>query len=155
MRTNSRLSARAIDSPTEVLPVPGGPIRVRIAPERLSSAMPRSCRSLRTARYSTIRSLTSSRPAWSLSRTSRTFTGSRRSSERFPHGTASSQSRYVRIIEDSPLWSPDLALGLLANLLGEVRFGDLLTVVVRDRGLVLAQLLADRLELTAQDVLAL
>ena len=40
MRTNSRPVARAIDSPIEVLPVPGGPIRVRIAPERLSSLMP-------------------------------------------------------------------------------------------------------------------
>ena len=38
--------ARAIDSPIDVLPVPGGPIRVRIAPERLSSAMPRSCAQL-------------------------------------------------------------------------------------------------------------
>ena len=37
MRTNSRPMARAIDSPIEVLPVPGGPIRVRIAPERLSA----------------------------------------------------------------------------------------------------------------------
>ena len=46
MRTNSRPVARAIDSPIEVLPVPGGPIRVRIAPERLSSSMPRSSRSL-------------------------------------------------------------------------------------------------------------
>src|SRR5439155_1343780 len=101
IRTNSRLSARAIDSPTDVLPVPGGPIRVRIAPERLSSAMPRSWRSLRTARYSTIRSLTSSSPAWSASSTSRARIGSRRSSERLPHGTASSQSRYVRIIDDS------------------------------------------------------
>src|SRR4029450_10393352 len=44
MRTNSRLSARAIDSPIEVFPVPGGPISVRIAPERLSSALPRSPR---------------------------------------------------------------------------------------------------------------
>ena len=37
MRTNSRPVARAIDSPIEVLPVPGGPIRVRIAPEPRSS----------------------------------------------------------------------------------------------------------------------
>jgi len=43
--------ARAIDSPIEVLPVPGGPIRVRIAPERLSSVMPRSWRSFLTAMY--------------------------------------------------------------------------------------------------------
>ena len=35
MRTNSRPVARAIDSPIEVLPVPGGPMRVRIAPRAL------------------------------------------------------------------------------------------------------------------------
>ena len=35
MRTNSRPVARAIDSPIEVLPVPGGPISVRIAPTAL------------------------------------------------------------------------------------------------------------------------
>ena len=93
MRTNSRPVARAIDSPIEVLPVPGGPISVRMAPERLSSVMPRSWRSLRTAMYSVIRSFTSSRPAWSASSTSRAWTGSSRSSERFDHGTAISQSR--------------------------------------------------------------
>ena len=35
IRTNSRPSARAIDSPIDVLPVPGGPISVRIAPDLL------------------------------------------------------------------------------------------------------------------------
>ena len=35
MRTNSRPVARAIDSPIDVLPVPGGPISVRIAPDAL------------------------------------------------------------------------------------------------------------------------
>jgi hypothetical protein len=53
----------------------------------------RSWRSLRTAMYSTIRSFTSSSPAWSASSTSRACTGSSRSSERFDHGTAISQSR--------------------------------------------------------------
>ena len=93
MRTNSRPVARAIDSPIDVLPVPGGPISVRIAPERLSSSMPRSLRSFATAMYSTMRSFTSSRPAWSASSTSRVYFGSSRSSERLLHGTASSQSR--------------------------------------------------------------
>src|SRR4029450_3610227 len=65
MRTNLRPVARAMDSPIEVLPVPGGPISVRIAPERLSSGTPRSARSLRTARYSVMRAFTSSSPAWS------------------------------------------------------------------------------------------
>ena len=93
MRTNSRPVARAIDSPIEVLPVPGGPISVRIAPERLSSAISRSTRSFLTARYSTMRSLTSSSPAWSASSTSRACTGSSTSSERSFHGTVISQSR--------------------------------------------------------------
>ena len=93
MRTNSRPVARAIDSPIDVLPVPGGPIRVRIAPERLSSSIPRSLRSFITPMCSTIRSFTSSRPAWSASSTSRAPTGSSRSSERSDHGTAISQSR--------------------------------------------------------------
>ena len=63
MRTNSRPVARAIDSPIEVLPVPGGPISVNIAPDFGSASMPRSWRSLRTAKYSVTRSLTSSSPA--------------------------------------------------------------------------------------------
>jgi hypothetical protein len=63
MRTNFRPVAFAIDSPIEVLPVPGGPIRVSITPERRVSTMPRSLRSLRTARYSVMRFFTSSRPS--------------------------------------------------------------------------------------------
>ena len=93
MRTNSRPIARAIDSPIEVLPVPGGPISVRIAPALASASMPRSSRSFLTATYSTMRSLTSSRPAWSASSTSRVPLGSSWSSERLLHGTATSQSR--------------------------------------------------------------
>ena len=161
MRTNSRPVARAIDSPIEVLPVPGGPIRVRIAPERLSSAMPRSSRSFLTATYSTMRSLTSSRPAWSASSTSRVCTGSSRSSERSLHGTDTSQSRYVRIIWRlaallaRALEAAELALGLLAHVVGHAGLVDLRAVLVGDRAVVLAELAADRLHLLAQHVLAL
>ena len=92
-RTRARGRGRS-DSPIEVLPVPGGPTRVRIAPlARLSSSISRSSRSLRTAMNSVIRRFTSSRPAWSASSTSRVCSGSSRSSERFDHGTAISQSR--------------------------------------------------------------
>jgi hypothetical protein len=42
MRTNSRFSARAIDSPIDVLPVPGGPIRVRVEP-LFGVLAPRDC----------------------------------------------------------------------------------------------------------------
>ena len=85
MRTNSRLRRARSDFDGRLARA-GGPISVRMAPDRLSSATPRSWRSLRTA-IPTIRSLTSSSPAWSASST-RALTGSRRSSERLPHGTA-------------------------------------------------------------------
>ena len=59
-----RPSARATDSPSEVLPTPGGPTSAITAPEPrppidLETA---GARRARIARYSTIRSLTSSRP---------------------------------------------------------------------------------------------
>jgi len=54
-----------------------------------------------------------------------------------------------------PLEPGELALGLLADLVGHPRFGDLRPVVVRDGAVVLAELLADRLHLLAQDVFAL
>ena len=49
----------------------------------------------------------------------------------------------------------ELLLGLLADVLGHVRLGDLRAVLLDDRALVLAELLADGVELAAQDVLAL
>ena len=57
-------------------------------PSACPRGIPRSLRSFRTARYSTIRSLTSSRPAWSASSTPRASRGraARRSASH--HGTA-------------------------------------------------------------------
>ena len=49
----------------------------------------------------------------------------------------------------------ELALGLLEDVLGHLGLGDLRAVLLDDRRLVLAQLLADGVELPAQDVLAL
>ena len=65
--------ARATDSPSEVLPTPGGPASASTAPLRRppTRVRPLSARRLRTARYSMIRSLTSSSPAWSASRIAR------------------------------------------------------------------------------------
>ena len=70
-----------------------------------SSSRPRSARSLRTARYSTMRSFTSSRPVWSASRTSRAASRSRWSSVRSPHGSSSTVSSQVRIQPCSGLCS--------------------------------------------------
>ena len=49
----------------------------------------------------------------------------------------------------------ELLLGLLEHVLGHLGFGDLRAVLLDDRAFVLAELLADRVELAAQDVLAL
>ena len=114
--------ARAIDSPIEVLPVPGGPIRVRIAPERLSSVIPRSTRSFLTAMYSTIRSLTSSSPAWSASSTSRACCGieplvgalAPRHGDQ-PVQVGADHARLGRLLAH-PLEPAELLLGLLADV---------------------------------------
>ena len=50
---------------------------------------------------------------------------------------------------------PQLLLGLLGDRLRHLRLGDLALVLLDQVGLVLAQLLADRLHLFAQEVLAL
>ena len=69
-RTDGRAHA-ATDSPSDVLPTPGGPTSARIAPlpRPLTVPSPRSVRSTRTARNSRMRSFTSSRPSWSASST--------------------------------------------------------------------------------------
>ena len=54
-----------------------------------------------------------------------------------------------------PLEPGDLALGLLAHGVGQLRLGDPRAVVLGGGRVVLAELLADRLQLAAQDVLAL
>jgi hypothetical protein len=53
------------------------------------------------------------------------------------------------------LEAPELLLGLLADFVGHARFLDLHAVLVHDGAVVLAELLADRLHLPAQEVLAL
>ena len=54
-----------------------------------------------------------------------------------------------------PLQSAELSLGLIAHLVRHPRFVDLAPIIVDDRSLVLAELLADRLELLSEEVLAL
>src|SRR4026208_1821099 len=88
-RTNLRPSDSAIERASDVLPTPGGPTKHRIGPLTLGL-------SLRTARYSRIRSLAFSRPEWSASSTPLVLGRSMTSSVRFAHGSATIQSRYVR-----------------------------------------------------------
>ena len=108
-----------------------------------------------------MRSLTSSRPAWSASRTSLAPCGSSVSSLRFDHGTAISQSRYVRIIDASPLASPIVSRrrssrsACARTSSGIPASSIFVAVLVDDRALVLAELLADRVHLLAEEPLAL
>src|SRR6516164_8112895 len=88
-RTNFLPSDVAIDLASDVLPTPGGPAKQRIGP--FTSGF-----SLRTARYSRIRSFAFSRPEWSASRIVFVFGRSITSSARLFQGSATSQSRYVR-----------------------------------------------------------
>ena len=89
MRWNARPSARAMERPSEVLPTPGGPTKQRIG------SLPAG-RIDFTARYSRMRSLTFSSPQWSSSRIARAAARSSRSVVSLLHGSAMSQSRYVR-----------------------------------------------------------
>ena len=81
-----RFVARAIERASEVLPTPGGPTKHRIGPFGLLT----SCR---TARNSTIRSLTFSSPKWSSFRIFSAADRSLRSRVFLVQGTAISQSR--------------------------------------------------------------
>ena len=136
-------------------------MRVRMAPERRSSGTPRSARSLRTARYSVMRSFTSSRPAWSASSTSRAcdrieplLRALRPRHGEQPVEVGADHRRLGALLAHA-LEAAQLALGLLAHGVGHAGVGDLRAVLVGHRRLVLAELLADRVHLPAQEVVAL
>ena len=141
--------------------MPGGPISVRIAPERLSSAMPRSCAELadgqvlddpvldvleagvvgveHLARVDGVEPLLGALAP--------------RHGEQ-PVEVGADHRRLAALVAH-PLEPRELALGLLAHGVGHAGLGDLRAVVVGDGRVVLAELLADRLHLLAQEVLAL
>jgi len=99
--TNFR-SGRAGDRlADEVLPVPGGPTSVENGARAAivdRGAFRAEVSAPPDIPYPLLHLV---RPAWSASSTSRACFGSRRSSDRVDHGIASSQSRYVRIMDDS------------------------------------------------------
>ena len=89
------------------------------------------------------------------------YFGSSRSSERLLHGIGeqpveivADDGRLGRLVAHA-LEPRELALGLLEHVLGHVGLGDLRAVLLDDGRLVVAELLADRVELAAEDVLAL
>ena len=141
--------------------MPGGPTRVRIAPERLSGSIPRSSRSLpdgdvlddavlhvvealvvrvqHLARVRGIEALLGALPP--------------RHGED-PVEVVADHRRLGRAVA-LPLEPGELALGLLADGLRQVGLRELAPVLLDDGGVVLAELLPDRVHLAAEDVLAL
>ena len=109
-----------------------------------------------------MRSFTSSSPSWSASSTSRACDGVetllRASSPTARRRASRGTSRIIcasGALLAHPLEAGELALGLLADLLGQLGLLELLPVLLDDRGVVLAELLADRVHLAPEDVLAL
>ena len=161
MRTNSRPVARAIDSPIDVLPVPGGPMSVRIAPERLilldaallaelgdRDVLDDPVLDVVEAGVIRVEHLARVRGIESLLRALVP-----RDREE-PVEVVADHRRLGRLVAHA-LEPRELALGLLEDVLGHLRLGDLRPVLLDDGRLVLAELLANRVELPAQDVLAL
>ncbi len=123
--------------------------------------IPRSSRSFLTAMYSTIRSLTSSRPAWSRVQHLAGVLGiealvgalAPRHGDQ-PVQVGADHARLGGLLAD-PLEPPELLLGLLADVVRHPGLFDLGAVLLDDRRVVLAELPADRLHLLAQEVIAL
>ena len=161
MRTNSRLSARATDSPIDVLPVPGGPIRVRIAPERLvvrdaavlaelahREVLDDAVLDVVEARVVGVEHLARALRVERLVAPLRPRHGDEPVEVRADHRRLA--ARVAHRLE-----APQLALGLRPHVLGHAGFLDLRAVLLDDRALVLAELLADRVHLLAEEPLAL
>ena len=134
---------------------------VRIAPERLSSAMPRSCAQLahgqvlddallHVVEAGVVR-------VEDLARELRVEPLLRELRPRHREQPVEVRADHRRLAGGvaHALEPAELALRLLAHVVGHAGVGDLRAVLVDDGGLVLAELLADRVHLLAQEVLAL
>ena len=161
MRTNSRPVARAIDSPIEVLPVPGGPISVRIAPERRSSrdaaldAQLLDRQVLDDAVLDVLEAgVVGVEHLAGVHRVELLVGGLRPRHGDQPVQVGPDHAGLGRLLAH-PLEPPELLVRLLGDGLGHAGLGDLRAVLLHDRRGVLAQLALDRLHLLAQEVLAL
>ena len=162
IRTNSRFSDRAIDSPIDVFPVPGGPIRVRIAPDFLSAldaallaqlahgdVLDDAILHVLEARVIGIEHLAARLRIEPL-----LGSGSPTAPRAASPGSCGSSATLANC---SPMRSKpaQLALRLLADVVWHVRLGDLPVGTPRRRTSRPRRVLADRLELPPQHILAL
>ena len=108
-----------------------------------------------------MRRFTSSRPSWSASSTCsgvhriETFLGPLRPGHRQQPVEIRADHRRLGVRVAHPLETGQLAFGLLPHRVGHAGVRNLLPVFVRNRAVVLAQLLANRVHLTAQEIFAL
>ena len=159
---NSRPIARAIDSPIEVLPVPGGPISVRIAPLALvrrdvallaqlldGDVLDDAVLDVLEAGVVGVEHLARADRVELLVGALAPRHGDQ------PVQVGADHLALAGAALAHPLETVELALGLLADVVGHAGLFDLRAVLVDRAGVVLAELAADRLHLLAQEVLAL
>ena len=155
------MSARAIDSPTDVLPVPGGPIeredRARALVLLDSAVLAQLAHGqvlddpvLHVLEPGVIgvEHLAGVGGVEALLRALAPRNGEQ------PVEVGADHLRLAALVAHA-LEPAGLALGLLTDRVWHVGLGDARAIVLGGRAVVVAELLADRLELTAQDVLAL
>ena len=161
IRTNSRLSAFAIDSPIEVLPVPGGPIKRQ---DRAGPLVDLDAALLAQLGDGDVLDdpildvvETGVVGVEHLARVDRVEHLVRACAPRDceqPVEVAADHLRLGRALAH-PLEARELLVGLLAHLLRHPGLLDLRPVLLDDGRVVLAELLADRVHLLAQQELAL
>ena len=156
MRSNLRSSADAIERPSEVLPTPGGPTKQRIEPRASGFRLPHG-EELDDAVLDALDVVVVG--VEHLARVAEVEVVLGRGvprQRRDPLEVGADDAVLGRRL-GQPLEPRELAVGDLADLLGQLDLGELLAQLL-DLGLrrvALAELLLDRLELLAQEVLAL
>jgi hypothetical protein len=161
MRTNSRPRAPAIDSPIEVLPVPGGPTRVRIAVGAavvldlaLRAQLAHGDELGDPLLHVVEAGVVGVQHLAGVGRVE-ALIGAFAPRHRDQPVEVAADHRALRRLLALALEPPQLFLGLLGDARRHPGLGDLALVLADQVGLVLAQLFTDRLHLFAQEVVAL
>ena len=156
MRSNLRPSARAIDGPSEVLPTPGGPTKQRIEPRRVG-LQPAHGEELEDAVLDLLDVVVVVVEHLARVLEVEVVLGRRVPRQRGDPLEVRADDAVLGGLRRQRLEALELAVDLLADLLGQLDRGELLAQLVGLGGRLveLAELLLDRLELLAQHVLAL
>ena len=156
MRSKSRPSARAIERPSDVLPTPGGPTKSRIAAARVRLEPPHG-EELEDAVLDALEAEVVLVEHLARVREVEVVLGRRAPRQRRDPLQPAADDAVLGGGLRQALQPRELAVDLRADLLGQLDLGELLAQLVDLRlgRVALAELLLDRLELLAQEVLAL